>query len=353
MSVLELVSLTETSDQDEDEEGNRPAIDVVVADPFPLEENMFGITTSTIVRDLSFMTTVRQGRKTRFSRIAVTVLLLIICVWTQIFLLLKIKTFVTARAVHDARVAYDAFEAHMYANNTYLSSNGYKRGIDGYFDQDLFHSFNAEHKSTACRIPLSQPHFLLVVITIWTLTCVNEYKELLHSFNNIVINLPHVASMDCAVMKQEEDEKSMEIVGLTWPVKLFVACLLFLRFVICSVLLWMGCRWLTATTDFNDLILNSVALVFVLDLKDFLYMILVPERNKRDLQNTKVHPLFKVETPTPMFFLGSFVWFIVAVIWAFAYVCFFQHVLPDYGWDIRQACSEWIDQRYSLTNTFW
>merc|ERR550532_2620308 len=99
-----------------------------------------------------------------------------------------------------------------------------------------------------------------------------------------------------SVKKMGSDEKDLEIVGLTLLVKGLIGSVIIVRFVICSVLLWMGCRWLVATTDFNDLILNSVALVFILDLKDFLYMILVPERNKRDLQNTKVHPLFKVET---------------------------------------------------------
>jgi len=184
---------------------------------------------------------------------------------------------------------------------------------------------------------------------IWTLTCVREYSSLLNAFQSYVIQLPVISSMAQSVKKMGSDEKNLEIVGLTWFVKGLIGSVIIVRFVICSVLLWMGCRWLVATTDFNDLILNSVALVFILDLKDFLYMILVPTRNKHDLENTYLAPVFKVETPTPLFFLGSFAWFLVAVVWVCVYMYFFQHVLPDYKWDIREVCSAWRDRRYSLT----
>jgi len=39
------------------------------------------------------------------------------------------------------------------------------------------------------------------------------------------------------------------------------------RLLMSGVLLWLGCRWLLATPNFADLVLNAVALEFILTLK--------------------------------------------------------------------------------------
>merc|ERR1712137_391436 len=152
-------------------------------------------------------------------------------------------------------------------------------------------------------------------------------------------------------MGDDKTLHTLKIVGITIFVKVILAIIVLCRLGICSILLWMGCRWLVATTNFGDLVLNSVALVFVLELKDFLYVILVPARNKRDLQNTYIDSAKESEKPNPARFLGTFAWLIVAVIWVYLYICHFQRVLPGYKWDVKKVCVAWITERYSLTNT--
>lgn len=362
---MELVSLIEGQESDEitgqDSESEEPTergladfltkgVDVLVPGSVPLHEDMFGMTTCVLVRDLFYLHISHYSTFTRIARITLTILFLTACVLTQVFLLIKIKSFVTARAVHDARVAYDAFETHLYDGNTHVLRSGYSRGIEGFFNDTLFHSFDDEEKEAACHIALSEPWFLFVLLTVWTLACVNEFKKIIFKFHTCVIKIPTIASMSRAMVKTDSGEESAEIVGLTRIVKVFIACIMIARFAICSSLLWLGCRWLLATIDFNELVLNAFALVFVLDLKEFFYSILVPARNQRDLKNTRLRPAFDVETPTPQFFLGAFIWLIVAVIWASVYMYFFQHVLPDYMWDIRDTCSDWMDREYALKN---
>jgi len=104
-----------------------------------------------------------------------------------------------------------------------------------------------------------------------------------------------------------------------------------------------------ATTNFGDLILNAVALVFVLELKNFSYVILVPARNKRDLQNTNIAPPKEKENPSVFLFIGSFFWIPVTIMWVFGYLYMFQQVLPGYKWDIKEVCTQWTMERYSLT----
>merc|ERR1712007_369539 len=145
-----------------------------------------------------------------------------------------------------------------------------------------------------------------------------------------------------------EETHSLRVVGLTYVVKAIIALIALVRLGICGVLLWMGCRWLVATTNFGDLILNAVALVFVVELKDFMYMILVPSRNKRDLQNTNIAPPREKEKPSFFLFIGSFFWIPVTVMWVFGYIYMFQQVLPEYKWDITEVCAKWKMERYSL-----
>jgi len=260
------------------------------------------------------------------------------------------KHYVTAKAVHDVRKAYDAFETHMYAGHTITTVNGFNRGTDGFFDPKLFDSLDKDVKNIACRISFSHPRFIFAILVIWTLSCVGEFKESYKSAISM-LRLTTVDSMASALEHDDNDEgaHSLQIVGLTHPVKAILASITLVRFAICSVLLWMGCRWLVATTNFGDLVLNAVALVFILELKDFLYTILVPSRNKRDLQNTNIAPRKEKENPSFSRFIGSFLWVPVTLMWVFGYINMFQQVLPGYKWDIREVCTQWIMERYSLT----
>merc|ERR1719262_1056172 len=99
---------------------------------------------------------------------------------------------------------------------------------------------------------------------------------------------------------------------MTVPIKaIIIFTILIPRCIIAAILLWLGCRWLTATNDFNDLLLNAVALEFILLLKELLYHTLVPNRNKHDLSKTKISIEHEAGPPNPCDFLGAFVWGIV------------------------------------------
>merc|ERR1711865_534186 len=94
------------------------------------------------------------------------------------------------------------------------------------------------------------------------------------------------------------------------------------------VLLWLGCRWLLATTTFSDLILNAVALQFILDLGQLFYHAAVPERNKHDLKLTKMLPL------DPWHFVVGqrqgvqvCIFFSSVILWVYLYMTRFQMVL--------------------------
>jgi len=71
------------------------------------------------------------------------------------------------------------------------------------------------------------------------------------------------------------------------------------RTIITCLLLWLGCRWLLATNNFADLVLNAVALEFIL--------------------STKTMSPVKHEKASIWAFTGSMMWMFVAFAWVLVY----------------------------------
>merc|ERR1719491_931519 len=99
------------------------------------------------------------------------------------------------------------------------------------------------------------------------------------------------------------------------------------RLVITAVLLWLGCRWLSATNDFTDLLLNGVALEFIISLKSLLYTVLIPGRTQRQAEATSIRRAGS-DLPTIGTFVGAFFWGFLGCAWVVLYVHVFQQVLP-------------------------
>jgi hypothetical protein len=275
-----------------------------------------------------------------------SLLLLFVNILLQVFLIYEIKEFGTEKSVHDIRIAYEDFEVHMYHHHTWKTTTGKQRGEKGYFDKSMFDSLPEDAQEEACKIPFSQPQFLSAVLLIWTLTITGELKSCLSLFSRLVRSCETAPSMVHAT--EEDKDGNVVIYRLTTTVKRCIFGFIILpRAVIALFLLWLGCRWLTATNDFTDLVLNAVALEFVVLLKNLLYDALVPDRNKRETQTTKIDFSYESHHPTPLTFLGTFLWGFVGILWVYLYIYYFQQVLPDYQWDVREVCETWIVENYA------
>merc|ERR1711865_392569 len=277
----------------------------------------------------------------------------------QIMLLCKVKQFVSAKAVHDIRIAYSEYQNVMYdcetvPTNCHKTANGKWRGNS----KDLFplpdvawkklKGMNAGAEDDVCRIPLSQPYFFGLVLLVWVLTCFNELRKATLLMYYVVM-LENVSSMKQALTKAGEDDQSVIISGMTVVVKSVVALLMYIpRVGITLFLLWCGCRWLLATNNFGDLILNAVALEFVLMIKEIMYVALTPLRNKMDLSVTTIQPYPKTWSSHWCNFLSTGLMLPFLMLVVFLYMTYFQQVLPGYNWDVKEVCEEYIKVRYAV-----
>jgi len=320
-------------------------LEVVDREPEGLDEDVYGAGIAALVRDSYSMIDGKGDFILRCSRLASSFLLMAFVVFLQIYLIKQMQALVASRAVTEIRSIYGRYEFVMYGadvTHNYLTPNGFPRGLDEkYFDASNFARLTGDEKDLACNIPFSQMQILVPILFIWTLTIVADLRRCGDLFVRLILATPTITSMKDAVV--EGDGECEIIVGLTKEVKaMLLSTCMIPRWMIDVYLLWLGCRWLCATPNFGDLLLNSVALEFVVLLKDTLFIGVVPDRNKRATQNTLIQPWQKQERANYRVFLSAFVLVLVSFSWVFYYIYRFQAVLPDYKWDVHEVCKSYI-----------
>jgi len=327
------------------EDGWHADMEVVEREPEELDEDVYGAGIATLVRDTYSFVDGKGELLLRVCRLSTSALLMVFVIFLQVFVIYQMQALVASRAVSEIRKIYGRYEFVMYGadiSHNYLTPNGFPRGLDEkYFDPSMFDRLTDSEKDLACSIPFSQPNLLLAVLFIWTLTIVTDIRRCGDLFVRLMLATPTVSSMKMAI--EEDEGETQVIVGLTNPVKalLFFVCIA-PRYVMDVYLLWLGCRWLAATPSFSDIVLNAVALEFIVLLKDALYAGVVPDRNKRATQNTLIQPWQKTEPANYRVFLSAFLLLAVTGSWVLYYVYYFQAVLPDYKWDVAATCADYV-----------
>ncbi|CAJ1425942.1 unnamed protein product [Effrenium voratum] len=307
--------------------------------------DVYGAGIAALVRDSYSLVDGKGDLVLRVSRLMSSFLLMAFVVCLQIFVILQMQALVASRAVTEIRQIYGRYEFVMYGadvTHNYLTPNGFPRGLDQkYFESANFARLTDDEKDLACNIPFSQMQILVPILFIWTLTIVADLRRCGDLFVRLILATPTIGSMKDAVV--EGDGECEIVAGLTKEVKglLMFTCMI-PRWIIDVYLLWLGCRWLCATPNFGDLLLNSVALEFIVLLKDTLFIGVVPDRNKRATQSTLIQPWQRMEPANYRVFLSAFLLMLVSFSWVYYYIYRFQAVLPDYKWDVHAVCQSYI-----------
>lgn len=352
-SVTRRKILADEEGGESDEEG--VIMDTMFVPPINLEEDTYGMTVCSLARDTYFIARHESGHQharpcARWLRLSTTFGLCLATIGVQVALLYYVKVFVCAKAVTDIRGVYSKYELLMYGEaNCFKTEHGSYRGDLKKYNPSLddmqakFHHLGEEFKEEVCHIPLSQPCFFGVVLLIWSSACWLEVRKACNLLTNVLM-LPRVSTMADALGEGDDSKSRVDanIEGLTLLVKVFFAVVSAIRICVTLYLLWVGCRLLLATNDFAELILNAVALEFILLLKEGFYHAFVPTRNKLDIQVTTIAPQPKHIHPELAAFTGAFGSFFLLVAWVVLYVLYLQEVLPGYQWDLREVCTTFV-----------
>jgi hypothetical protein len=306
----------------------------------------------------------RQTQPLQVARLLTSAAVVVLSVSMQVFLVLRVQQLVCSGAVHAIREVYSDYEEHMYSR-TYMTVNGLHRGSGPeFFLPSNFDSLDDEVKTTICQVPLSQPDFLFAVLFMWSLTVFAEIRACFasaHRFLWITDTSSHThvqvsTPMGCYDEKEHGvrrrsqegtdyglDDGQSGLLALSRTVKVVIGTLFAAEIVTSLFLLWIGCRWLLATPCFSDLILNGLALVFIVQIKDMLYEQVLPHLFQHETEVVRVKraslslDCHTIATPI--------VWTTVSATWVGLYMFYFQAVLPDYRWDVRGPCFEFLSEQ--------
>uniref|UniRef100_A0A7S4VQN7 Uncharacterized protein n=1 Tax=Alexandrium monilatum TaxID=311494 RepID=A0A7S4VQN7_9DINO len=309
----------------------------------PLEESIYGWAVSMVVRDVVWLSEGTAVPAHRVARVLNSIFLILLTNSLQAFLLLFVSRLLTAPAVLNIRKTYGKYEALMYPNHTTLTVNGFDRGIPGFRVEENFMKMDLEEQRGICQVPLSHAWYLISILFIWTLTCQIEMRAIFETAVRLLWRTPTVPSTQDVTKPDEGQDHLVKVEGLTLVMKTIIGVFVLIpRTVMLLLLNYLGCRWLTATLGLGDVLLNGLALEFLVLLKELLYNVCISHRNRVDTQRLLVKPLRDVNKATFCTFFDAQVWGVISIAWALYYVYRFQMVLPDYRLDLRDMRGKYL-----------
>mmetsp|Transcript_79535 Transcript_79535/g.178282 ORF Transcript_79535/g.178282 Transcript_79535/m.178282 type:complete len:420 (+) Transcript_79535:97-1356(+) len=260
----------------------------------------------------------------------------------QIAILSYISQFVVETAVHEVQQLYAKYREEVLDDA-------------GDFVPGRWDSF--AEKSEVCSITMTKREFYYSILTLWVLTNLHEIREL-ERFMRSVLKI-----------KTCDDESKMllfvdhhgpagglfsgecYIVALTRRVR---ACLIIFvwapRLFIEIRLLFLGWRWLSASANFEDMVLNSLALTFVINIDELIYNSILPITTQKQISETRffqeeaVYSLDQVEVNERWGFYRTIFFVALLLVVMFSYGELFQSVLPPDLQMLREACSSVLRQ---------
>lgn len=344
----------EGPNEDSDDEQQGPAPARVVHDGEDMQKchtvrlppDVMSVTLSTLIRDLSWL--MHKDRSShillRLWRLFFTIALLYFTFILQLWLIFVILEMVVDGATHDVQTHYSMYESHMYHNHTESWFDGrLLLGIPGYYDYGQFDTLAASIKEVICYIPLSAMPLLAPVLFVWALVVMGSMRG---DFDVLIPVLTHTKTQECSMEDaiRRPKDKHLDVIICSLPLHLKVFIVLFVLLPRCCVsigILFLGCNWLTATTNFNEVLINGVALGFINELGVILWVV-VPKRMQEEAHGTLVLPPTRYDEPSFTSFFYAFIVILFAGAFTVVYLCGMQTVLPGYRWDVTEACRSYL-----------
>lgn len=287
----------------------------------------------------------------------------------QFLMLIWISDFVVQPAVHSVQFIYSKFHERFFT-------------VDGEFLQDAWDDatspYDLLYKKELCHMVYSKFFFLWLILMLWVLIMVIEIRKiaklLLDVFRVPACPSSHPELMVRAVRygntngstgsqmgdedDDEEDDKHV-IVGLTPFVRIFIFCAILVpKSVIGIWLMLLGMSWLSASESFSELILNALALQFVITIDDHLFEALLPETYRESMTKVVLHipqRALSIEEQVAEDWAAwrtSTIYFIFFSSFSFIYLANLQFlpvlgVLPYFRHDMQEACEPFLQSHKS------
>jgi len=319
-------------------ERNNPEYASIVANATRVEDvscDVWGASIWIVVHDLPDF---RAGRMTFEGRVRLAFVLFVFTAnfLIQSILLYYIITLLTMPGLLATQNVYRKFHKEAY--------------VGAAVDADKFDGMSSNDKADLCGLALSQLMFVRVILFLWVTNNVGELRD---AFTKMLgaISLPDLpAGLDTRLMKRDlaASQNIHNIICLNMKGKVGLAVVVFIpKMIIALVLMLTGCIWLMAAENIGDLILNSLALAFVVKVDELLAEVFFPahflsqvselafvlpaDASDKDEASTERAWEFAMCALTLLATLG-----------AVEVMILFQPVVPNYAYDVPGACLAYL-----------
>jgi len=226
---------------------------------------------------------------------------------------------------------------------------------DEELDQDRFKTMSADEKNNLCGMALSQVMFVRVIIFLWATLNVGELRDTCIKMFG-ALSLPKIpAGLDTRLMQRNLEASSCDnnIICLNLKTLLGLMILVFIpKILIASVLMVTGCVWLMASENIGDLILNSLALAFVVRVDELLAQVFFPEHFLAmvdDLAFVLPKAPGEIDKDVQMRERArEFMMCALTLLMTLAVVealIIYQPILPNQSHDITSACRDYVNSQ--------
>lgn len=127
--------------------------------------------------------------------------------------------------------------------------------------------------------------FLTLIFFLWIVAICIELREIFCWVSMMVSFAPLISNEGPATSLQNMEIRVLRIPAFHW---VFTMMILVLRTIVTTLLLFFGTWYLSLQENYSDLILNSLALIFVLDADNLIGRVALPMWRKNCIKNTKV-----------------------------------------------------------------
>ncbi|CAJ1360143.1 unnamed protein product [Effrenium voratum] len=312
-----------------------------------LPADIYGVAIAVAVGDLPCILSCSQVTKVRLMRFIFGISTMAVNLWLQMLILWNVNQYIVQGAVHDAQTNYAQFHREIFDK-------------DGTFQQDKWDAWNNGPYKELCNMAVSRSSFSAGIVFLWSARMLNEVKATLQLALDLcaLSPLPTGAQphqMMYEVKNESDETERFEIVAVNKLARLLLTTTVLLpKMVVAVCLTIIGCRWLAATQSFGDLILNALALEFVINIDELMYEAFTPLSLRQVIEMTKfahvpqTNNMQKLTDETTHELLRNMFYVLALVAWSFVYLNYAQQVLPNFPHDIHDHCSTRFYEQYSL-----
>lgn len=240
-----------------------------------IDLDVYGATVFSVVYDLAQLSSgiSFDGLSTRLimMRLFFVLLCLLANFTLQVGMLYWIYIYVVLGAVNSLERMYKAYHADVFINGT--------------FSHELWETWPS--RIDMCNIPFSNFGFMHAILSLWWMTMLKELRKNEQILRDLAA-IPQTNDPRCIVEKSVDGKNRIKFLTRSVRVILHVV-MVFPKLIIGFALLIIGSIWLTATTTFVDLILNAIALEFVVGIDELLFEALLPAFIHDRIRQTKLH----------------------------------------------------------------